>query len=537
MILKVLAPDLGFLASEPTSMNGADALVSASRSAGIEVCFANPGTTEMAMVDAITRSKKIRPVLALFEGVASGAADGYARVSGKPAAVMLHLGPGLANATANLHNARRSQSPVVTWVGDHATWLLPYDPPLASDIAAIARGSSKWVRTTGTLAALPFDAVAAMEAALSPEAGVATLILPADLQEATLPEGFVMPPDVAAQALVKPLSKDGIERCARLIREAKNPLFFVGGAATNRKGLVDATRLAEACSGKVLFEQFPRYARREPGLPSPEKLGYLPFQARAQLADHDLVVVLGAGTPVPFFGYPGDSPTLTAPNARVVEPAGGGSDVHAALAALCDALGAKPDHRATVGRVQQDAPVGPLQPQTICQAIARALPENAIVVDEGITSSLALYPALAGAVPHDYIACKGGSIGYGTPVSTGAAVAAPGRRVVAYVGDGSALYTLQSLWTQAREGLDVTTVILANDKYAVLQMELMRAGGSIEGAGADLTELGRPSLDFEHLARGFGVPARTVRDVEALDKALRESFATAGPMLIACVFG
>jgi acetolactate synthase-1/2/3 large subunit len=518
-------------------MNGADALVSASRAAGIEVCFANPGTTEMAMVDALTRSKAMRPVLALFEGVASGAADGYARVAGKPAAVMLHLGPGLGNATANLHNARRGQSPVVTWVGDHASWLLPYDPPLASDIAAIARGTSKWVRTTGTLAALPFDAVAAVEAAVSPVAGVATLIVPADLQETSLPDGFVMPPAALAKPVARPVSPDAVEATARLLREAKSPLLFVGGPATDARGLRDATRLAEKVGGKVLFEQFPRFTRREPGLPSPEKLGYLPFQARAQLAEHDVVVVLGAGVPVPFFGYPGESPHLVADKARVVDPAEGGRDVHAVLAALCDVLGAAPTPKSAVGRIDAGEPSGPIQPQVICQAIARFLPENAIVVDEGITSSLALYPTLAGAVPHDYIACKGGSIGFGTPVATGAAVAAPDRRVVAYVGDGSSLYTLQSLWTQAREGLDVTTVVLANDKYAVLQMELMRAGGAIEGPGADLTELGRPSLDFEHLAKGFGVPARTVRDTPSLVAALKESFATPGPMLISCVFG
>jgi acetolactate synthase I/II/III large subunit len=517
-------------------MNGADALVSASRAAGIEVCFANPGTTEMAMVDALTRGKAMRSVLALFEGVASGAADGYARISGKPASVMLHLGPGLGNATANLHNARRAQSPVVTWVGDHTTWLLPYDPPLASDIASIARGTSKWVHTSGKLESLPFDAVAAVEAALSPVAGVATLILPADLQEATLPESFVMPAKVAVKPCPRPLATETVEATARLIREAKSPLLFIGGPATDRKGLVDAARLAEKVGGTVMFEQFPRCTPREPGLPSPEKLGYLPFQARAQLAAHDVVVVLGAGTPVPFFGYPGESPRLVADGAKVVDPAEGGRDVHAALAALCDALGAPATPKAAAGRAEQSDPTGPLQPQTICQALAKYLPENAIVVDEGITSSLALYPALTGAVPHDYIACKGGSIGYGTPVATGAAIAAPGRRVVTYVGDGSSLYTLQSLWTQAREGLDVTTIILANDKYAVLQMELMRAGGAIEGPGSDLTELGRPSLDFEHLAKGYGVPARTVRDVDALVKALKESFATPGPMLISCVF-
>jgi len=518
-------------------MKGADALVQASRAAGIEVCFANPGTTEMAMVDALTRSKAMRPVLALFEGVASGAADGYARIAGKPASVMLHLGPGLGNATANLHNARRGQSPIVNWVGDHTTWLLPHDPPLASDILSIARGTAKWVRTTASVEALAFDAVAAVEAAISPVPGVATLVLPADLLEAELPQGFVMPAPAPALRLAPPPQGETVRHAVELVRRARNPLFFVGGEATDARGLKDATRLAEKVGGKVLFEQFPRCVRREPGLPSPEKLGYLPFQARAQLADHDVVILLGADAPVPFFGYPGESPRLVASGASVYDPAAGGRDVHTTLAALCDAASAAREPTAKAGRVEQDEPSGALQPQTICQAIARYLPTDAIVVDEGITSSLALYPALTGAVPHDYIACKGGSIGFGIPVATGAAVAAPGRRVVAYVGDGSAAYTIQALWTQAREGLDVTSVILANDKYAVLQMELMRSGGALEGAGADLTELNRPSLDFESLAKGFGVPARTVRDVGAFVAAFRESLAAKGPMLINCIFG
>jgi acetolactate synthase-1/2/3 large subunit len=518
-------------------MKGAEALIQASRTAGVEVCFANPGTTEMAMVDALTRTKAMRPILALFEGVASGAADGYARIAGKPASVMLHLGPGLGNATANLHNARRGQSPIVAWVGDHTTWLLPHDPPLASDIVSIARGTSKWVRTTASVETLPFDAVAAVEAAISPVPGVATLVLPADLLEAELPQGFAMPAAGSAARLSTPPSEATIVHTLELIRKAKSPLFFVGGEATDVRGLKDATRLAEKVGGKVLFEQFPRCVRREPGLPSPEKLGYLPFQARAQLGDHDLLVVLGAGTPVPFFGYPGESPRLVASGATVYEPAAGGRDVHATLAALCDAASAAREPAAKVGRAEQEEPSGALQPQTICQAIARHLPSDSIVVDEGITSSLALYPALTGAVPHDYIACKGGSIGFGIPVATGAAVAAPGRRVIAYVGDGSAAYTIQALWTQAREGLDVTNVILANDKYAVLQMELMRAGGALEGAGSELTELNRPSLDFESIARGFGVPAKTVRDLESFVKALRESLATKGPSLINCVFG
>jgi acetolactate synthase I/II/III large subunit len=515
-------------------MNGADALITASRGAGIEVCFANPGTTEMAMVNGLTRSRALRPVLVLFEGVAAGAADGYARVAGKPAVVLLHLGPGLGNATANLHNARRARAPVVTWVGDHATWVLPHDPPLASDIEAIARGTSKWVRTSPTTASVPFDAIEAIEAAISPACGVATLILRADLLEAALPEGFVPPAKGVPRPLARPTAPEAVADLLGLVRAAKSPLFFIGGPATDRAGLIDATRLAEHVGGKVLFEQFPRFTRREPGLPSPGKLAYFPQQARQQLAEHDLVVVIGATVPVPFFGYPGENPRLTTDSARVVDATCGAVDAHAVLAALCDAAGAPARHRGAVGRVEHDEPEGPLGPQTISRAIARHLPADAIVIDEGITGSAPLYPALAGGPPHDYLACKGGSIGFATPAATGAAIAAPGRRVVAYVGDGSAAYTLQSLWTQAREGLDVTTVVLANDRYAILQVELSRAGGALEGPGADLTELGRPSLDFEALARGYGVPARTVTDTAAFSRALRESFATPGPMLIAC---
>jgi acetolactate synthase-1/2/3 large subunit len=518
-------------------MNGADVLVSVSHAAGIQVCFANPGTTEMAVVDALTRAKVIRPVLALFEGVASGAADGYARVAGIPASVLLHLGPGLANASANLHNARRGRSPVVNWVGDHATWLTPYDPPLASDIESLARGTSKWVRTTRTLAALPEDARAAVEAAVSPVAGVAALVLPADFAEAEWPATHPLPSPEPALPAKKSLSDSTIEAVARALRDAKKPLVLLGGPALDRAGLVDGTRIAEAVSATLLFEQFPRFTRREPGLPSPDKLGYLPFQARSQLEGHDVVVLFGTDAPVPFFGYAGDSPALVAQGTLVFTPAPDGTDVHDALAALALAVDAASTHRTAVGRITRGLPGEPLQPDTICQALAHLLPEDAIVVDEGITSSLALYPALAGALPHDYIACKGGSIGFGTPVATGAAIAAPGRRVVAYVGDGSAAYTLQSLWTQAREGLDVTTIVLANDKYAVLQMELMRAGGALEGAGSSLTELGGPSLDFELLGRGFGVRACTVRDVAGLVRALAESFSTPGPMLIACRFG
>ncbi len=517
-------------------MNGADALILASAKAGMEVCFANPGTSEMAMVDALRRHKVMRPVLVLFEGVASGAADGYARIAGKVAGVMLHLGPGLGNATANLHNARRAQSPVVNWVGDHSTWLLPHDPSLASNIEAIARGTSQWVKTTRTLESLPFDAVEAMQAAYGPVAGVATLIVPMDFAEAALPEGFVLPAPASARPHPRALVAREIESAAKALREAKAPLVLLGGPASDARGLRLGAAIAEAVGGKLLFEQFPRCARREPGLPSPDKLGYLPFMARAQLGEHDVVALFGADPPALFFGYPGEAPRLTRPDAKLFEPARGG-DVHVALEAVAELVSAPKQPKNVVQKSQFGEPSGLLEPTAICRAIAALLPENAIVVDEGITSSLPLYSTLTGAVPHDYLACKGGSIGFGTPVATGAAVAAKGRRVVTYVGDGSAAYTIQSLWTQAREGLDVTTIVLSNDKYAVLQMELMRSGAPVEDVNEDLTNLGRPSLDFEAIGKGFGVPSRTVRDLPAFIAALKQSFATPGPSLISCAFG
>jgi acetolactate synthase-1/2/3 large subunit len=516
-------------------MRGADALVQASAHAGIDLCFANPGTTEMAMVDALRQSTAIRPVLVLFEGVGSGAADGYARIAGRPAALLLHLGPGLANAAANLHNARRGQSPVVCWIGDHTSSLLPHDPPLASDIVTLAQPFSRWVKTVSALERLPFDAADAVTAALGPPPGVAALIVRAELQEAKLTETYVMPAPLAAKPVPAPLDAALLQRAARRLREATNPLVLLGGVATEQRGLRDAARIAEASEGRLLLEQFPRCLRRAPGLPAPDKLAYLPFMARRQIALHDLIVVAGADRPVCFFGYEGEAPRLEAPGTEVIDLAAGGCDVLAALEAVAAALDADPRPRLVAAPAERAEIGGVLQPETLCRTLAKVLPQYAIVVDEGITSSLALYPALTGAAPHDYIANKGGSIGFGIPAATGAALAAPSRRVVCYVGDGSAAYTIQALWTQAREELDVTTIVLVNKSYAVLQMELMRTNSPIEGASRTMTEIGGPDLDFVRIAKGFGVPAREVRDLVQLEGALRESFATPGPMLIAAM--
>jgi len=514
---------------------GAEAVVAATVAAGVDVCFANAGTSEMALVGAIDEASTMRAVPVLFEGVASGAADGFARVSGRPACVMVHLGPGLANASANLHNARRAQSPVVVWVGEHARWLLPHDPPLASDIESIARATSRWVCTSGAVDELAVDAAQAVAASRGPVAGVSTVVLPMDLLSDTVDQ--VVPVRIAAGPVARAVDTEAIERAARALRAARAPLLLLGGPAVDGAGLRLAGGVAAAVGAKLMVEQFPRCLRSEPTLPRPERLGYLPFAAREQLAAHDLVVLLGADAPVCFFGYPGDKPRLTRAGATTMDLVGRHRDVHAVVAALAEAVDAR-SFVPTIERPQLAAPsTGALQPLSICRSLARALADDGIVVCEGITSSLPLYEALAAAKPHDLLTCKGGAIGFGTPAATGAAIAAPERKVVAYVGDGSALYTIQSLWTQAREGLDVTTIVLVNRSYAVLQMELLRSGGAVAGAGADLTEIGRPDIDFGAVARGFGVPATDVRDCAELDVALERAMSTPGPTLIAAHIG
>jgi len=422
-------------------------------------------------------------------------------------------------------------------VGDHTSWLRPYEPPLSTDIEAIARGCAQWVRTTRSAEGLPVDALEAIAGAYGPRAGVASLIIPADFQEQALPEARALPAPESAKAAPQALDRELIERTVSLLRGAKNPLLLLGGPVGDEASLLTAAKIAEAVNAKLLFEQFPRCARRAPGLPSPDKLGYLPFQARSQLGPHDVIVLAGADDPVCVFGYAGETPRLAPAESEVVDPAGAGRDPLQALQAIAALLELPKTPQNVVQKAQHGDVKGHLQPDTLCRTLARLLPEGAVVVDDGITSSLALYPNLTGAAAHDYMSCKGNSIGFALPAATGAAIAAPGRRVVAYSGDGSALYTIQSLWTQAREGLDVTSIICVNQKYAILQMELMRSGGALDGAGKSLTEIGEPNTDFAAIAQGFGVPARVVRDVPSFAAAIEESFRTPGPMLIAAVFG
>ncbi len=534
-------------------MIGAQALVGSLTGAGVDVCFMNPGTSEMHFVSALDSVPEMRGVLALFEGVATGAADGYARIAGRPAAVLLHLGPGLANGLANLHNARRARTPVVVIVGAHATGHARYDAPLQSDIEALARTVSGWVHTSGTTRELAQDAMRAVAAARAGQ--IATLVLPADVSwsdgaalapprtppptsaSAPPPTSASAPPPTSASAFASVVDHSYISSISHLL--SSRAMLLLGGTALTDRGLRAASRISVATGARLLAETFPARMERGAGVPGVDRLAYLAEQAEAQLAGVDHLILAGARSPVSFFAYPGRASDLApGPVTVLAEP---DQDVEAALDLLADQVAAGTKPVLTEAAPPLPADPGPLDAISLANTVAASLPEHAIIADEANTSGFALPMALAAAPRHTLLTLTGGSIGQGMPVATGAAIAAPDRPVLSLEADGSALYTLQALWTQARERLNVTTVLINNAAYAVLRMELARTLAGKAGAGQAgeraerMLDLSSPTPDFTQLSSGLGVPASRVTTAAELDRALRQAYAQPGPHLIEAI--
>ncbi len=514
-------------------MNGAQALMKAAADAGVRACFANPGTTEMQLVEALDHEPRIRPVLGLFEGVVTGAADGFARMAEIPAVTILHLGPGLANGLANLHNARRADTPVVNLVGDHATWHRDADAPLTSDIESLAHPMSGWVRTSRHGDELAGDVVDAISAAVEPPGQVATLILPQDLTWAEVEQ---QPSPVARLQQRELVGTAHVESVAETLRRAgREAIVLVGGTGTRREGLAAAARIEAATGARILLEPNPARLERGAGIPSFSRVPYFPEQAGEVFASATLCVLAGATDPVSFFGYPNSRSRPRPESCELVGLASPAADVVHALESLAAALDAPAYTDGVVGR--PSSPVLPtgskLGPAELGTALAILQPEDAIIVDESVTSGGVYAGAARQAHPHDVLALTGGAIGYGLPAAVGAAVACPDRRVIALQADGSGMYTLQALWTMAREALDVTVVVCANRSYRILEIELARAGVSDPGtASRGLTDLGQPALDWVALGRGLGVPSVSATSADELVEHLRWSLAEPGPSLI-----
>jgi acetolactate synthase-1/2/3 large subunit len=510
------------------SMNGAHAVLETLAVGGVDVCFANPGTSELHFVASLDTRTDIRGVLCLFEGGATGAADGYGRMTGRPASTLLHLGPGLSNGLANLHNARRAGTPIVNIVGDHATYHAPLDPPLASDIAAIAGSVSRWVHRIEDVRDAGRDTAAAIAAAGASQdatGDVSTLILPADICWSDGASVAAVPlPRVPAP------EEDFLEEAARTLRhQGKHTILLLGGASLRRRGQEAASRIAEATGARILAENNPARQERGAGIPAVRRLAYLGEHAVVQLAGARHLLLAGAQVPVSFFAYPGKPGNLV-PNGCAVSELGGTAEVLEQLADLV-APGSLP---ATAALVRPGIPSGELTAETAAAVVGALLPEGAIVSDETISSGRWLPEATAGCPPHDWLNVTGGAIGQGIPVALGAAIACPDRPVINLQADGSAMYTLQALWTQARENLDVTTVVFNNASYAILGMELNRVGTANDSTSSG-SLLDLAGLDFVALAHGLGVPAVRVTTADGLAQQLGKALAEPGPHLIEAV--
>lgn len=563
-------------------MNGALQTMQTLLGRGVDTCFANPGTSEMHFVAALDRAPGMRGVLALFEGVATGAADGYGRMTGRPAAVLLHLGPGLGNGLANLHNARRARTPVVAVVGEHATDHRRFDPPLTTDIEGMARPVSGWVGTAQDQASLASTVDAAVTAASGPPGTVATVVVPADLSwsEAVPPRIPGTPGAGAAAPSGRSSSSDGtgsrgpgagqpatgastqsagapaellrrgwtgtalvgdatpppasLAAVAAALRGGGPTALLVGGRVTHGAALRRAAQVAAHAGAKLLCETFPARLERGAGVPGVERLAYLAELAQLQLAGLRHLVVIDTPVPVSFFAYPGLPSVLVPDGCQVHLLAGAGDDAAGCLDDLAAELGVPDGAPVPTSDARRPArPSGALTPESMAVAVGAVLPEGAVVSDESNTLGLHVPAATAGAPPHDWLTLTGGAIGQGLPVATGAAVAEPGRRVLCLESDGSAMYTIQSLWTQAREGLDVTTVLLDNQAYGILAFELARVGAGTAGPVAErLLDLRGPDLDFVAIARGMGVPASRATTADELVTALDRAMAEPGPALV-----
>lgn len=511
-------------------MNGAESLIRTLVAGGVDTCFTNPGTSEMHIVAALDHMPEMRCVLGLFEGVATAAADGYARMTGKPACTLLHLGPGLANGTANLHNASRAHVPLINLIGQHATYHLQYDAPLNADIEMIARPYSRWLRTSRSTPELGRDAADAIAGAGSDPGQIATLIIPADVSWS---EGGVVAPKPAVPIPPMP-PRENVEQAAKMLRSGERTALLLTGKALYGEGLKSAGRIAAATSARLLAPYPLARMERGAGKVPVQRLPYVPDLAREALKDFRQLILVGAPVPVSYFGYPGKSSLLSAPDGVTHTLATLSEDRAGALAELETALSLNKGSKILTQEAERPGvPSGEITLAGLATVVAALLPEHAIVVDEAMTSGRGMMGASRGIAPHDWLGNTGGAIGIALPLAVGAAVAAPERRVLCLSADGSSMYTVQALWTMARESLNVTTVVFANRAYAVLQWEYSGLGVGAPGPrAADLFAIGRPDIDWLMMGKSMGIPATRATSLESFGELLRRSFATEGPALI-----
>lgn len=508
-------------------MNGAESLIRTLVNNKVDVCFANPGTSEMHFVAALDEVSEMRAVLGLFEGVCTGAADAYYRMTNTPACTLLHLGPGMANGIANLHNAWRAKSGMINIIGDHASTHLKYDAPLTTDIVGLAKPFSGWIKSSASAQVISQDTADAINAAQTWPGQIATLILPADTAWTKASTNLV----TATPALEPSYNEEAITKAAEILKKNEPTLLLMSGQAVINKGLELASCIAQKTGAKLMTNRPTARLQKGAGRAIIDSLAYPVTDALEQLKDYKHIILVGTQQPVAFFGYPDTPSTLAPEGCNLLTLASEEENTVAALEALAGTLNAKQTGD-TYTLELPDLPTGELDLSKIIQSVAAELPEQAIIVNEALTSFWG-GGVLAHSKPHDMLQNTGGAIGFGMPSAVGAAVACPDRKVINLQADGSAMYTLQALWTQARENLDITTILYNNRAYNILQGELQKVGASKKGQTADqLLNLDNPTLNFVSMAQGMGVEAARAETMEQFNDYLKASLGKTGPQLI-----
>lgn len=503
---------------------------------GVNVCFGNPGTSEMHFVAGLEAAPKMRCVLGLFEGVVTGAADGYARMTDRPAATLMHLGPGLANGLANLHNAKRANSPVVNIVGEHATWHKSADSPLTSDIEGLARPMSHWVGTVDSPEKVEAMTREAVNTAVDRPGHISTLIVPADISWMRVPQRAYV---AAAKSLCDGAGNDHLVRqAATALTSGRRGMLIVGGRALRADPLNSAARIASHTGVGVLAPYGNARMERGAGRVEISRITPVAAQGPAQFKECEFVVLAGAPVPVAMFGYPGQASRYLPETCEVIDLNQAGADLTLVLEELEALVGATRQVVTVASHAVRPLPQGELSADKVLQAVAALMPDDAIVVDESISAGRKFFSFTDGCPPYDFLALTGGSIGIGLPLATGAAIACPSRKVINMEGDGSAMYTVQALWTQAREKLDVITIIFANRGYQILRNELVNVGVNAIGASAErMLTMADPEVNWVDLARGLGVDGARVHTCSALLQVLRSAISNRGPFLIEARIG
>jgi benzoylformate decarboxylase len=541
-------------------MSGKRAFLELLKQEGVEMVFGNPGTTELPLMDAFAVEHDIRYVLGLQEAALMAMADGYAQASGKLAVLNLHVAPGLGNAMGMLYDAQKASSPVLVTAGQQDSDYLATEPILSADLPRLARPFVKWAAEVNRLGDLPRLVHRAAKTALAPPTGPVFLSLPGDILKA---EGEL---DLMKPTRIGPgLRGDAaaIAAGAAILATARRPIIMAGDAIAQRHALAELVELAELIGAPVYAEFVPNTA----SFPATHPLfrgALLRTQAAVgkALDGHDVLFSAGADLftwslpsaldPMPpgmrlvhldidpweiGKNYPAEAAILGDPKSTLPEltaqvrarmSAGDRGAARARLASASEA--SRADREALKAKARALAGATPVQALALLNAIGDMLPKDAVVIEETLSSAPGIRQLIRSDDPQSYFGLRGGGIGWGLPAAIGVKLALPDRPVVGLIGDGSALYTVQALWTAAHYRIPVVFVILNNTSYRILKQRLHALRGLAEQVDTYVgMELVDPEVDFISLARSFGVAAERARTVqEATDlvgKALKDNTA------------